>query len=292
MPDPFPASPRVSVLTIVRGREGHLWNLALGLKGQLLPPDELVVCYMQAEASPLPPDLPFEVRAVHVTDEPMPLAKARNAAAQAASGDVLIFLDVDCVPSPTLCMAYTAALLEIDACLMGEVRYLPEGGADGADLSALLSIGERHPSKPEPPEAGTAPEPDYGELWGLSFALRAEAFARTGGLDEVYVGYGAEETDFARRLEAARVPLRRCGAALAFHQYHDVHVPPLHHFDHILRNAKLFRERWGEWCMGYWLGQFEEAGYVALGEDDIEVLRVPSPAEIDASRAPAGTLFS
>ncbi len=247
---------------------------------------------MQEEEAPLPDGLPFAVKAVHVTDDPMPLARARNEAARAASGDVLVFLDVDCVPSPSLVMAYTAALLEEDACLMGEVRYLAAGDTDGAGLADLLEAGRRHPSKPEPPEAGSAPEPDYGELWGLSFALRREAFWRTGGLDEAYVGYGAEETDFARRLEAAKVPLRRCGAALAFHQHHDVHVPPLHHFDHILRNAKLFKERWGEWPMDYWLGQFQERGFVVWYEDDIEVVRPPTPAEVEASKAPPGTLFS
>lgn len=247
---------------------------------------------MQPDPAPLPRGLPFEVRAVHVADEPMPLARARNAAAAAATGDVLIFLDVDCVPSPSLVAAYALALREEDACLMGEVRYLPGGATDGADLAGLLAAGERHPSKPEPPEAGTAPEPDYGELWGLSFALRASAFARTGGLDEAYAGYGAEETDFARRLQAAGVPLRRCGAALAFHQHHPVHVPPLHHFDHILRNARLFRERWGEWCMSYWLGQFEAAGLIRLGEDEIEVVRAPTPTEVAATRMPDDVLFS
>lgn len=286
------ATAKLSVCTIVRGREAHLANLALGLAGQLVPPDELVIAYMQAEAHPLPDGLPFEVRPTFCDDDPMPLAAARNAAAEAATGDVLIFLDVDCVPSPTLVMAYALALQDTDACLMGEVFYLPEGATSGADVGTLDRAGTRHPSKPVPPETGLAPEPDYGELWGLSFALRTDTFAALGGLDERFTGYGAEETDFARKLEAASVPLMRCGGARAYHQHHAVHTPPLHHFGDIVRNAQVFRAKWGDWPMDYWLGQFERDGLIARDGARIDVLREPSPAEIVASKAPPGTLFS
>ena len=286
------AAGRVSVLTIVRGRAGHLARLVDGLRGQLLPPDELVVAYMQPEAHPMPEGLPFEVREVFCRGEPMPLAAARNAAAAAATGDGLVFLDVDCVPSPSLVMAYWAALREAEGCFMGEVFYLPEGAADGADAARLDALGTRHPSKPVPPETGHVPEPDYGELWGLSFALPAATFRRAGGLDERFVGYGAEETDFARTLEARGVPLYRLGGARAYHQHHAVHVPPLHHFADIVRNAGLFRAKWGDWPMGYWLGQFERDGLIERRDDRIDVLREPTRAEVEASRAPPGTLFS
>ena len=283
---------KISVLTIVRGRESHLANLIDALAGQILPPDELVIAYMQDEPYALPDGLPFEVRICFNAGDPMPLAAARNCAAQTASGDTLIFLDVDCVPSPSLVMAYALALRDHDACLMGDVLYLPEGATKGARAPDLDTRGQRHPSKPAPPETGVVPEPDYGELWGLSFALRRDTFERCGGLDERFEGYGAEETDFARTLEAAGVPLMRIGGARAYHQHHAVRTPPLHHFDDIVRNAGLFREKWGDWPMGYWLGQFEEAGLIAREGDRIDVLRRPAPAEVDAALAPRGTLFS
>ena len=288
----LPSTARVSVLTIVRGREGHLANLIEGLRGQLMPPDELVVAYMQAEPHAVPADLPFEVRTTFCEGEPMPLAAARNCAAAAATGDVLVFLDVDCVPSPSLVMAYALAMQEADGCAMGEVFYLPEGATDGADAGQLDAAGTRHPSKPLPPQTGLVPEPNYGELWGLSFAMRADTFAALGGLDERFVGYGAEETDFARQLEAAGIPLLRLGGARAYHQHHPVHTPPLHHFGDIVRNAELFRTKWGEWPMDYWLGQFERDGLIRRGRETIDVLRQPTPAEIAASKAPPGTLFS
>lgn len=285
----------LSVLTLVRGREAQLTNLVRGVNAQDHRPDELVIAAMQ-EA---PPPLPFSevpIRTVRVTGARLPLAAARNAAARTAQGDALIFLDVDCIPTPSLCRAYRTALGAADGCFMGEVRYLPSvpPSAEPLDFAALSATARRHVAKPAPPAAGIAIEPDHGELWGLSFALTRATFERAGGFDEAYVGYGGEETDFARRLAANGVPLYRVADALALHQPHAIHIPPLHHFDDILANAKRFRERWGAWPMDYWLAQFAEMKLIRWERagDAIERVRAPSAEELAASRAPEGTLYS
>ena len=269
----------ISVCTLVRGRAAQLANLLSGLAQQTVKPDELVIAYMQDRAPDDLPDPGVPVRSVFVPGDPMPLARARNAAAAAARGDRLIFLDVDCVPSPTLVERYHQALDAAPAVYLGEVRYLPPGDFDPAK-------GVRHPAKPALAEDEIRPVPSHGELWGLSFALPRAAWDAAGGMDTGYVGYGGEETDFAWRLEAAGVPMAWVGGAVAYHQHHAVHIPPLHQFDAILRNATRFRARWGRWCMDYWLGQFAEAGLIRwnAGADAIERLRAPTLAEITASR--------
>lgn len=255
-------------------------------------PDELVIAAMQPDPPPI--EAPFPVRIVHVTGDRLPLAAARNAAVGAATGDGLVFLDVDCIPAPELVARYAACLADTDGCFMGEVGYLPFVPTLPLDMAAIAAAGVRHPAKPAPPAYGISAEPDHGELWGLSFALSRGAFERAGGFDERYVGYGGEETDFAWRLHAAGVPLYRTAGALALHQAHPVHIPPLHHFADIIANARAFRGRWGRWSMDYWLGQFAAAGLIRWSPDAsaIDVLRSPSPAEVAASRAPEGTLFS
>ncbi|WP_420393532.1 glycosyltransferase family 2 protein [Acuticoccus sp.] len=281
----------VSILTLVRGRERQLANLVAGLAAQDRPVDELVVAAMQATAPTI--DAPFPVRTVVVPGERLPLAAARNAAANLASGSGLVFLDVDCVPAPGLLATYADHLAAVDGCLMGEVRYLPFVPGVPLDLAKLYAAGVRHPAKPAPPPTGLAREEDYGELWGLSFALRRTAFVRVGGFDEGYVGYGSEETDFARRLEAAGVPLYRVAGALAFHQHHAVHVPPLQHFADIVANARRYHRAWGRWSMEYWLGQLAERSYVRwrADGDDLTVLRTPTCDEVTASAVP-DALFS
>ena len=111
-------------------------------------------------------------------------------------------------------------------------------------------------------------------------------------MDERYVGYGGEETDFAARLEHAGVPMWWVGGARAYHQHHVVHTPAYQHFDAIIRNARLFRTTWGRWCMDYWLGHFAERGLIAWDAETITVLRGPTAEEVAASKMPPEVLFS
>ncbi len=291
-----PSGDATSVLTLVRGRDDRLRNLMRGLARQSVPPGELVIAWMQPDRAPDLPDPGCPVRHLHVPGEPMPLAAARNRAAAAAAGEVLVFLDVDCIPGPTLVAAYAAAAAAGTGLFLGEVVYLPpEATAGGAapGPAALDRLGRAHPARPPIPESGLRPEPDAGQLWGLSFALPARAWRSVGGMDEAYVGYGGEETDLAARLAGTGLPTFWVAGARAYHQHHPVHVPPLQHFDAILANAERFRARHGRWCMTYWLDQFRAAGLIDWDADApaIRLLRPPRPDEVAAALRP-DALFS
>ncbi|KQP91684.1 galactosyltransferase-related protein [Methylobacterium sp. Leaf117] len=288
-----PLSP--SVLTLVRGRADRLRNLMRGLARQTVPPRELVIAWMQPEPAPDLPNPGCPVRHLFVAGEPMPLAAARNRAAEAAGGDLLLFLDVDCIPSPTLVDAYRHAAMQGEGLFLGEVLYLPPGLdlATASDETALARLGQVHPARPAVPPTGLRREPDPGQLWGLSFALPARAWQAVGGMDEAYAGYGGEETDLAVRLNAGGLPIFWVAGARAYHQHHPVHVPPLQHFEPILANAARFHRTHGRWCMTYWLCQFRAAGLIAwdMGAPAIRVIRVPDAAEIAAALRP-DALFS
>ncbi|WP_412759755.1 glycosyltransferase family 2 protein [Methylorubrum subtropicum] len=278
------------MLTLVRGRADRLRHLMHGLSRQSVAPRELVIAWMQPERAADLPDPGCPVRHCHVPGEPMPLAAARNRAAAAASSDLLVFLDVDCIPSPGLVAAYADAARTERGLFLGEVLYLPPGVTDPADLDRL---GRIHPARPPVPASGLRREPDAGQLWGLSFALPAEAWRAVGGMDEGFVGYGGEETDLAARLAESGLPTFWVAGAQAYHQHHPVHVPPLQHFSAILANAARFHARHGRWCMTYWLGQFRAAGLIAWDETApaIRLLRHPEPPEIAAAFRP-DALFS
>ncbi|WP_193763290.1 glycosyltransferase family 2 protein [Methylorubrum sp. Q1] len=288
--------PPASVLTLVRGRADRLRNLMRGLARQTVRPRELVIAWMQPEPAPDLPDPGCPVRHLHVPGEPMPLAAARNRAAAAVSGDLLVFLDVDCIPGPTLVAAYADAAASERGLFLGDVLYLPPdaiAGGTAPDPAALDRLGRAHPARPPLPETGLRREPDAGQLWGLSFALPAAAWRAVGGMDERYIGYGGEETDLAARLAASGLPTFWVAGARAYHQHHPVHVPPLQHFASILANATRFHARHGRWCMTYWLEQFRAAGLIAWDAEAaaIRVLRQPSAPEIAAALRPQA-LFS
>ena len=286
-------SAHASVLTLVRGREAHLRRLIEGLKRQSVPPGELVVAFMQPRPVTDLPKTDFPIRSVVVDRAYLPLAEARNAAAHSATFRKLVFLDVDCVPSPTLIETYMDGLAQTDGVLQGEVLYLPDLGEDYAvDYERFDRRGRAHPARPPVPAEGLIEEPELGRLWGLNFAMHRRLFLKAGGLDERYTGYGGEETDFARALAGHGARLHWIGGARAYHQHHPVMRPPLQHFGDIVRNARLFRDKWGEWCMDYWLGQLHERGYIHWSDKRITVLRRPTRAEVHAARCDGDTLFS
>ena len=284
-----------SVLTLVRGRSIQLRHLMQGLAAQTVRPRDLVIAWMQPEPEADLPDPGCPVRHILVPGDPLPLAAARNRAADAARTDLLVFLDVDCVPAPGLVAAYAEAAAATDGLFLGEVLYLPPGAMPPArlDYAALDRLGRTHPAKPAIPPVGLRLEPDPAQLWGLSFALPAAAWRAVGGMDEAFEGYGGEETDLALRLAAQGLPTYWTAGARAYHQHHPVHVPPLQHFDSILANAARFHARHGRWCMDYWLGQFRDAGLIAWDETApaIRTIRRPSAGEIAAALRP-DALFS
>lgn len=277
----------VSVCTLAQGRAAHLANLVRGLNAQVRAPDELVVAVMQAE----PYDLPaaaFPIRQVMVGHDGIALAAARNAAARAAVGDQLIFLDVDCIPDPRFVADYAAPLATVDALLMGEVLYLPAGATDaGIDYRRFAAAGVKHSERAPPPTTPLGDCSDYRCFWSLNFAMRRDTFFAVGGFDEAYVGYGGEDTDFGRLVVTAGVPIHWCRGARAYHQYHPHHMPPVHHVDSVIANAARFRDKWGHFTMEHWLRAFTLMGLIALRDGEYVRLREVSEDDLALTRQQA-----
>lgn len=209
--------------------------------------------------------------AVHVHVPPgrdgLRVGAARNAAAETAlahGADLLVFLDVDCLPAPGLLQRYAeAARSHPDSIVCGPVTYL-ESVQRPQSPDDLAALTRPHPVRPNPPagQITTAGAGEYDLFWSLSFAVTPATWARLGGFDERYEGYGAEDTDLGRRARALAIPLHWVGGAHAYHQWHPAGTPPWRHLDDILRNGALFAECWGEWPMGGWIDEFVRAGAV------------------------------
>jgi hypothetical protein len=103
-------------------------------------------------------------RVVKVEDRPdFNLAKARNLGAATASGEWLVFLDVDTLVAPDF----------------------------GEAIAPLLREGAFLLSKPRPPM-----------LWGALIVPRAD-FEAIAGYDEAFEGWGSEDEDIIERLTAS-----------------------------------------------------------------------------------------
>jgi hypothetical protein len=260
---------RLAVITVVAGRHGHLRLQRRGLAaGTRLPGIHVVVAMGDPEvAGLLDGTMPTSLVEVPVgADGNLPLARARNAGAARAlslGARLLVLLDVDCVPDPCLLDRYEhAAAARPGALLCGPVAYLPPPPPGGYDLATVARLADPHPARPAPPTGQIVGSDAYELFWSLSFAVTAPVWHELGGFCEGYTGYGGEDTDFGELARRAGVPLCWVGGALAYHQHHPVSDPPIEHARDIVRNATLFRERWGWWPMGGWLHALAELGIV------------------------------
>ncbi len=274
---------RTAVVTLVAGRHGHLARQYDGLRAGSPQPDLHVVVAMGDDAvAGVTGRQPAGIVVALAADRAaLPLATARNAGAAAAIADgaeLLVFLDVDCIPGPALLSRYAdAARTHGRHLLCGPVHYLPPAPPGGYDLTALDSLADPHPARPAPPPGTVETGTDHRLFWSLSFAVTASVWSALGGFCLDYVGYGGEDTDFAETAAAAGVGLRWVGGATAYHQHHAVSRPPVEHLDDILRNAAIFHRRWGWWPMRGWLDAFAEQGLVRHdGDAWIRVDQVPA----------------
>ena len=271
------SAPRLGVVTIVKGRHDHLANQLEGLRRNEVRADVQVVAAMGdpdvvAVVTAAEPLWRTEVVPVDVpASGELPLARARNAAAARAielGAELLVFLDVDCVPAPALLGRYREAAGQVTTAepwvLCGPVHYLPPADPGGYPLDGLAGLAGPHPARPAPPDGTLVPADDLRLFWSLSFATPATSWQRAGGFCEDYEGYGGEDTDFAMTLGAAAGRMYWVGGATAYHQHHEVESPPTRHAEAIVRNANLFYLRWGWFPMLGWLEAFTAMGVAHL----------------------------
>ncbi|HEY4359231.1 MAG TPA: glycosyltransferase [Acidobacteriaceae bacterium] len=116
-----------------------------------------------------------------------PAANRNHGAAQGA-GELIIFLDDDCIPEPTLIENYRSKASEH-----------PETDVFEGRISA---IGEMRGFADEAPANETG-----GHLWSCNLAIRRELFECVGGFDERFPFAAMEDMDFKLRVMKYSSPL-------------------------------------------------------------------------------------
>jgi N-acetylglucosaminyl-diphospho-decaprenol L-rhamnosyltransferase len=248
-------------------------NVIYGLELSSYSPSEVIIVHMNEptyaiESSLLIKQFTFE------SVEPLPLAAARNYAASLSSSNILIFLDVDCIPERN-CFE---ALLQEDhqnAICMADPYYLPY------PIERVSFKAFKHIAKPSiaRSELVYGVSERYELFWSLGFLISKSTYNRIGGFDEAFIGYGAEDTDFAFTARKKKVPLIYSRAKV-YHQPHPSYDPPLNWLQDIIRNAELFYSKWGIWPMKGWLDSFEVLGYITFENNCIKIVKVPTKDEI------------
>ena len=306
----------VTVITTCYGRNSHLYNLLSSLMNGSVKPDEVIIVNDDADSKRLAEfslnivKIPTTIEAaVNISNKAgFDIGHNRNVGAAHATHDTLIFLDVDCIVAPTFIEQLSAKLQRYpDSLLMGLPRYLtrPLSDKEGLKLQSgslttcfLNKLSVYNPYRYNFNEADCLPTPikqtaieqtdDYGAFWSLCFAIKRQNFEQIGGFDTQYIGYGAEDTDFAFTARKLNINFYLT-ADIVYHQQHSVYRPPLNHLDSIVINANRFYEKWQHWPMEEWLKQFSNIGLICwtvVQSTPIVVLRKPSAHEIEQAHCP------
>jgi GT2 family glycosyltransferase len=265
----------IAVITPVAGRTTHLARLLDGLATQRRHPDEIVVVdlaphdpavrdctagWTAVRRLPLHPDASGALR----------LAAARNLGAASTDCDLLVFLDADCIPAGDLIASYEDGLRRRPHALVcGPVRYLRqqwlESCGDPADDRRLDALSDAPSARPHP--VALTDGDDHELFWSLSFGVTSSTWTAIGGFDPAYVGYGAEDTDFAMRARARGVRLAWIPDGVAYHQWHPPSRLEPGRLGELVANARRYRQRWGCWPMAGWLTELHQRGAICFVPD-------------------------
>ena len=270
--------PEFSIVTIIKERRKQLANLLESVKAStILPYDIQVVCMDDLDIFDIPEGLNVSV---HLMNGPhqLPLAAARNMGITATKTENVIFIDVDCLVSPTLFASLLMAL-QAENIIAAYPLYLPMV-PDTGSYTKLEPQAVPHPSREQIPFGQPV---DHLLFWSLIFAIKKETFKNIGGFDESFIGYGAEDTDFAMMFH--KVGIEQIFVRdYVLHQYHDKYDPPLNYFDSIIENASRYKQKWDVLPMQRWLKAFEEMGLIRIDNtDNITVIQKPTDSHIERS---------
>ena len=270
----------IAVCTIYANRQKHLYNLVESLTRSQLAPARLIVVCMNDRLPDLPATaFPIDTATINTANKSLPLAAARNKAAEIATEDKLIFLDVDCICDRYLVAKFNYHLELEEALYSGSVRYLHRYWQ--RDWTLLNQQSSFHNLQGKPVEGKDKVIHPYEMFWSLCFGIRKKTFDRIGGFDTHYQGYGGEDTDFSFQARSLHVPLYKI-SALAYHQFHPSYAPPLNHLVEIVDNARIFARKWHILPMEKWLRRFADMGYLAIDDNRLEIIKLPTETEIAA----------
>jgi len=198
----------VSVVIPARNEASCIGRCVESVLGQDFPRDEVEVIVVDNRSTDATSSVAHQY-AVRVVEElRRGVAKARNAGIRAARGEVVVFLDADCVAKP----GWLRELLsgsddERIGCFVGDILPMPDEGLISDFFHDRRLISQEALLSHSPPVAA-----------GANIAYRKSVFEEIGYFDETFVA-GEDGDLFWRLVKSERFNIRFQRRAVVFHPH-------------------------------------------------------------------------
>ncbi|WNV87671.1 glycosyltransferase [Umezawaea sp. Da 62-37] len=228
----------VSVVIPAHNRATALRNGLRSLRTQSLPRGDFeVVVVDDGSEPPLSGEIAEFVDGGHVRvirhDSARGAGAARNTGAAAARGELLVFLDVDCLCHPDLLSAHVEAQAggPVAVCGFSSGREITPAAWrlalgedwDFTDAEATFARATGTPALHDPlTELLADPRPaDWAFFWTLNVGVPKSAFDLVGGFNRDFEVKGCEDLELGYRLAKAGFPTVFAPKAITIHQPHE-----------------------------------------------------------------------
>ena len=204
----------VSVIVMTFNRPGPLRRCLESLAAQTLPSQQFEVVLVDASDVPVVDvvaEFSGRLRLVHLPGPNRGVAGNRNRGADAASAQLLAFVDDDCVAHATWLERLSRACRDNPGALIGGGVENPH--AENAYAAAGQVITAAVDSFFNPP----GQEPRF--FPGLNFAVERAAYLAIGGCDAGFGRLAAEDRDFIDRWRTSGRRLAACPEAIVRHEH-------------------------------------------------------------------------
>ena len=194
---------------------------------------------------------PVPVLHVWQPDDGFRLARSRNNAIAASSGDYLIFLDGDCFVNKYFVADHLAFAREKQYIVGTRVNIVPKRQqyifATGDTHISFFSWGTRKKFNAIRSQLLARFYRSNGGMAGANFSVWRDDVYRINGFNELFVGYGFEDAEFAIRLGNASVVRKKVGhLGMAYHMSHVVR--PCQHIGEIAKLCDAASQNKLTWC--------------------------------------------
>ncbi|MFH1969179.1 MAG: glycosyltransferase, partial [Verrucomicrobiota bacterium] len=208
-----PTNPTISVLIPCYNQARHIRRVVEATLDQSRPPDEIIVVDDVSQDESVAILRQLSVRLICHEQNQGP-AVARNTALQAASGDIVVYIDSDAYADRRLIEAL------LDAYRQPARRPLAGVGGRGVE-EHVVTLYDRWRRLHARQDFGPARRDNVPYLFGLCMSFEREALLKVNGFDPFFPTSAGEDFELGYRLQRAGFMLRYTPEAIVYHQHSD-----------------------------------------------------------------------